>query len=94
MLSRSAESDERYEVVVRHYSVGVLHTASLNALNRARAFLTADWNALPADSGRTQIECGAAIYDKHKSRKRLLTLGTAYLVSETGGSVGFRAPQS
>ena len=76
------ESDERYEVVLRHYSAGVLHRASFKTLNRAHAFLKARWNGLPVDSGRTQIECGGAIYDKHESRKHLLTFGAAYLVNE------------
>src|SRR5262245_27526666 len=44
----------------------------------------ARWNGLP-DSGRTQIECGAAMYDKHESRKRFFTLGAAYLVNEDFG---------
>ncbi|HEU5313188.1 MAG TPA: hypothetical protein VFU08_05120 [Candidatus Udaeobacter sp.] len=78
----STKSDKRYEVVVKHYSAGVLHKASFKTLNRAHAFLLARWNELPVDSGRTQIECGAAIYDKHESRKRLSTLGAAYLVNE------------
>ena len=64
-------------MVVKHYSVGVLHTASFKTLNQARAFLTARWNGLPVDSGRTQIECGAAIYDRHESRERLSTLGAS-----------------
>jgi hypothetical protein len=29
-----------------------------------------------------KIDCGAAIYDKHESRRRVLTLGAAYLVDE------------
>jgi hypothetical protein len=78
----STKSDKRYEVVVKHYSAGVLHMASFNTLNRAHAFLMARWNGLPVDSGRTQIEYGAAIYDKHESRNRLSTLGAAQLVKE------------
>jgi hypothetical protein len=78
----SPESDERYEVVLKHYSAGVLHRASFKTLNRAQAFLMARWNELPVDSGRTHIECGAAIFDKYGSRKRLSTLGAAYLVNE------------
>jgi hypothetical protein len=78
----SIKSEKRYEVIVKHYSAGVLHVASFNTLNRAHKFLMARWNGLPVDSGRTQIECGAAIYDKHESRKRLSTLGAAYLVNE------------
>jgi hypothetical protein len=78
----STESNERYEVVVKHYSAGVLHMASFKTLNQARTFLTARWNELPVDSGRTQIECGAAIYDQREVRKRLLTLGAETLVNE------------
>jgi hypothetical protein len=78
----STKSEERYEVVVKHYSAGVLHMASFKTLKRAHAFLMARWNGLPVDSGRTQIECGAAIYDKNESRKRLSTLGAAYLTDE------------
>jgi hypothetical protein len=81
----STKSDKRYEVVVKHYSAGVLHMASFKTRNQAHAFLMARWNGLPTDSGRTQIECGAAIYDRHRSRRRLFTLGTAYLVDEDRG---------
>lgn len=56
--------------------------ASFKTLNQARTFLTARWNELPVDSGRTQIECGAAIYDQREVRKRLLTLGAETLVNE------------
>jgi hypothetical protein len=79
----STESDNRYEVVVKHYSAGVLHRVSFNTLDRARAFLMARWNGLPLDSGRTEIECAAAIYDKRESRKRLSTLGAANLVKQS-----------
>lgn len=78
----STESNKRYEVVVKHYSAGVLHVASFKTLNQACTFLTARWNELPIDSGRTQIECGAAIYDQGEVRKRLLTLGADILVNK------------
>ena len=35
----STESDKRYEVVVKHYSAGVLHMASFKTRNQAHAFL-------------------------------------------------------
>jgi len=78
----SVESNERYEVIVKHYLRGVLHVASFKTPNQARTFLTARWNELPVGSGRTQTECGAAIYDQHNARKRLLTLGASILVNE------------
>jgi hypothetical protein len=78
----STSSDERYEVVLKHYSMGVLHRASFKTLKQARTFLMARWNGLPANTGRTQFEYGAIIYDKHESRKCLSTLGAVYLVNE------------
>ena len=39
----STESDERYEVVVKHYLKGVLHMGSFKTTNQARAFLMARW---------------------------------------------------
>jgi hypothetical protein len=83
----STKSDKRYEVVVKHYSAGALHKASFKTLNQAHAFLMARSNGLPTDSGRTQIECGAAIYDRHESRKRVSTLGEAHLVNELNQSL-------
>ena len=83
----STKSDKRYEVVVKHYSAGVLHKASFKTFNQADAFLMARWNGLLTDSGRTQIECGAAIYDRHESRKRVSTLGAAHLVNELNQSL-------
>ena len=83
----STKTDKRYEVIVKHYSAGVLHEASFKTLNQAHAFLMARWNGLPTDSGRTQIECGAAIYDRHESRKRVSTLGAAHLVNELNQSL-------
>lgn len=76
----STASDGRYEVVVKHYLKGVLHKGSFKTLNQARAFLFDRWAELSVDSATTQMDCGAAIYDKHDSRKRILTLGAAYLV--------------
>ena len=78
----STESDERYEVVVKHYLKGVLHMASFKTTGQARDFLMARWAELPVERGMAEIDCGAAIYDKHESRKRVLTLGAPYLVDE------------
>jgi len=72
-----SEGDERYEVVVKHYLRGVLHMGAFKTLDQARAFLLQRWAKLPAIA---HTECGAAICDKHDSRKRILTLGAAYLV--------------
>jgi hypothetical protein len=81
----STESDERYEVVVKHYLKGVLHMGSFKRKRQAHAFLMARWSELPVERGMVEIDCGAAIYDKHRSRKRLFTLGAAYLVDEDRG---------
>jgi hypothetical protein len=76
----STESDERYEVVVKHYLKGVLHRTTFRTTDQARAFLLARWTEF---SGDPNIDCGGAIYDTHDSRKRILTLGAAaYLVDE------------
>jgi hypothetical protein len=63
----STESDERYEVVVKHYLKGVLHVASFKTLEKAHAFLMARWAELPVERGMEQIDCAAGIYDKHES---------------------------
>jgi hypothetical protein len=78
----STESDERYEVVVKHYLKGVLHRASFKTTDQARSFLLARWGKLPVERGKANIDCGAAIYDTHESRKRIFTLGAAYLADE------------
>jgi hypothetical protein len=76
------ESDERYEAVVKHYLKGVLHVASFNTLEKAHAFLMARWAELPVERRMEQIDCGAGIYDKHESGKRVYKLGARYLVDE------------
>jgi hypothetical protein len=78
----STEGDERYEVVVKHYLKGVLHRASFKTGDQARDFLMARWAELPVKRGEANIDCGAAIYDTHESRKRIFTLGAAYLADE------------
>ena len=55
----STESDERYEVVVKHDMKGVLHMGSFKTLSQARAFLMARWAELPVERGMAQIDCGA-----------------------------------
>jgi hypothetical protein len=76
------ESDERYEVVVKHYLKGVLHVASFKTLEKAHAFLMARWAELPVERGMDQIDCGVGIYDKHEPGKRVYKLCARYLVDE------------
>ena len=78
----STESDERYEVVVKHYLKGVLHMATFKTEKQAHTFLMARWAKLPVERGMANIDCGGAIYDTHESRKRIFTLGAAYLADE------------
>jgi hypothetical protein len=78
----STESDERYEVVVKHDMKAVLHMGSFKTLSQARAFLLDHWKKLPGERAMKDIEYGGAIYDKHEGRRRVLTLGVAYLVDE------------
>lgn len=77
----STESDERYEVVVKHYLKGVLHSASFKTTDQARSFLLARWGKLPVERGKANIDCGAAIYDTHDSRKRIFTMGASNLLN-------------
>ena len=78
----STESDERYEVVVKHYLKGLLHRESFKTADQARDFLMPRWAELPVKRGKANIDCGAAIYDTHESRQRIFTLGAAYLADE------------
>jgi hypothetical protein len=75
----STESDERYQVVMKHYLKGVLHIASFETIEQARTYLMYCWTELPIK------DCGAAIYDKHDSRRPILTVGATYLVDEDRG---------
>ena len=77
-----SEAGERYEVVVKHYLKGVLHVASFETVEKAHAFLMARWTELPVECGMDQIDCGAGIYDKHESGKRVYKLGARYIVDE------------
>jgi hypothetical protein len=81
----STESDERYEVVVKHDMKGVLHMGSFKTLSQARAFLFDHWKKLPGERAMKDIEYGGAIYDKHDGRRRVLVF-TAIL----GHPDGFR----
>jgi hypothetical protein len=76
------ESDERYQVVIKHYLKDVLHMASFKTLDQAHAYLRACWAKLPVDRDMIDIQCGAAIYDNHNCRKRVLVLGADYLTNE------------
>ena len=78
----STESDERYEVVVKHDMKGVLHMGSFKTLSQARAFLFDHWKKLPGERAMKDIEYGGAIYDKHDGRRRVLVLGAHYLTDE------------
>ena len=81
---RSTESNEHYEAIVKHCLKGVLHIGSFETFDQARAYLVYCWAKLPVERRFIQIDCGAAIYDKHDFRKRVLTLGAEYLVNENG----------
>jgi hypothetical protein len=41
-----AESDKRYEAVLKHYLKGVLHMAFFDGLNEAHSWLMARWAEL------------------------------------------------
>ena len=77
-----AESDKRYEAVVKHYSKGALHMAYFDELNQAHSFLLARWAKVRVDRRLIQIDCGGAIYDQRQRRKRVLVLGADYLTNE------------
>jgi hypothetical protein len=72
-----AESDKRYEVVVKHYLKGVLHMAYFDELNEADNWLKARWAETAKRSGAKDVvdradfqsSYGGAIYDQHKARK-------------------------
>jgi hypothetical protein len=77
-----AESDKRYEVVVKHYLKGVLHMAYFDELNEAQSWLLGRWAKLPVERHLIQIDCGAAIYDQHNNRKRVFMMGAEYVLKE------------
>ena len=48
----STKSDKRYEVVVKHYSAGVLHKASFKTLNQAHiSYGALEWIAVLIAAG-------------------------------------------
>ena len=82
------QSDQRYEVVVKHYRDGVLHMARFDDLDTAKRWLLRRWAALPVNLEIVETYCAAAIYDQHDSRKRIFTIGAAHLVDEDRGDKG------
>jgi hypothetical protein len=87
-----AESDKRYEVVVKHCAKGVLHMAYFDELNKAHTWLMARWaeefKAADArdglDRASFQSSHGGAIYDQHKARERVPgVLGADYVTKES-----------
>jgi hypothetical protein len=78
----STGSDERYEVVVKHYLKGLLHMAAFKTERQAHAFLMARWAELPVERGKADIDCGAAIYDKQSGKRNLTLGGAAYLADQ------------
>jgi len=84
-----AESDKRYEVVVKHLK-GVLHMAYFDELNEARSWLKALWAEEvkkedirdPLDRAHFQTNYGGAIYDQKRGRKRVMLLGAEYVLKE------------
>jgi hypothetical protein len=79
---RSTESDERYEVILKHDQKGVLRMGSFKTLEQARKFLFDRWAELPERGETLQVDYGAAIFDKQDSRKRILALGAHHLTDE------------
>jgi hypothetical protein len=92
----SAESDKRYEVVVKHYLKGVLHMAYFDELNQAHSWLMARWKETFKKSGTKdaydradfQSSYGGAIYDQHEGRRRVMMLGADYVLKENSEKRG------
>ena len=87
-----AESDKRYEVVVKHLLKGVLHMAYFDEMKEARSWLNARWAEEvkkedirdPLDRDHFQTRYGGAIYDQQHGRKRVMLLGAEYVLRENG----------
>lgn len=85
-----AESDKRYEVVVKHLLKGVLHMAYFDKLNEADSWLKARWAEEvkkedirdPLDRDHFGTNYGGAIYDQQQGRKRVMLLGAEYVLKE------------
>jgi len=88
----SAESDKRYEVIVKHYLKSVLHMAYFDELNKAHSWLMARWEEVFKKAGAKdaydradfQTSYGGAIYDQQEGRKRMMLLGAEYVLKEDG----------
>ena len=78
----STESDERYEVVVKHVVKGVLHMGSFKTFEQALSYLRDCWATLNIERHLTQINCSGAIYDKHDFGSRVFLIGAPYLTDE------------
>jgi hypothetical protein len=85
MNMSSTESDEPYQVIMKHYLKGVLHIGSFKTIEQARTYLTYCWTNLSIERHLIERDCSAAIYDKHDSGRPIFTAGAAYLVDEDRG---------
>ena len=63
----------------------ILGSASLGSSSGRFKFLFDHWKELPREDALRGIDYGAAIYDKHDSRRRVLMLGADYLTNEKRG---------
>jgi len=85
-----AESDKRYEAVVKHYLEGVIHIAYFDESDKARNWLVARWEEVfkgtdardVYDRADFQTSYGGAIYDQQEGRKRVMMLGADYVTDE------------
>ena len=84
-----AESDKRYEVVLKHYLKGVSHKAYFDDLNQAHRWLMARWAEEGKKSGDSVDDMytsyGGAIYDQQQGRKPVLLMGAGYVLKENDG---------
>ena len=80
-----AESDKRYEAVVKHYREEVLQTAFFDDPDAAKRWLFRRWAAMPVHLDLIDKYCAAAIYDQQDFGKRVFTLGAAYLLDDACG---------
>jgi Chaperone of endosialidase len=91
-----AESDKRYEVVVKHYLKGVLHMAYFEESNEAHSWLMARWAETTKRSGAKdavdradfQSSYGGAIYDQYQGRRTVA--GVTFTRTREGGNATSR----
>lgn len=76
------QNDERYEVVVKHDVKGVLHMGSFKTFEQALDYLRDCWAHLNIARHLIQINCSAAIYDRHDFGSRVFLIGKPYLTDE------------